>query len=163
MADIQQLDSGPVPCQALESQLHIGETLELDLKPQTLVHSCVPLGICRGFRVRPNRIQLPPQGLSVLGPIAFGNAGSIAAATTRIAVRLGCRYSLENEVLVLTVASVRHVEMVRRLRPLLPKSVAGRFQLLKHRTDILLSDPHSARNQRILDHVVRGPRHFRIA
>ena len=51
MADIQQFDSRSLAIQGLEGQLHIGETLELDLKSQALFDSGVPLGIYRGFRV----------------------------------------------------------------------------------------------------------------
>ena len=58
VADVQQFDSGPVPCQALEGQLHFGETLELNLKSQTLSNASIPLGCCGGIRVCANRIQL---------------------------------------------------------------------------------------------------------
>ena len=45
MADIQQFDSRCLSCQALKGQLHIGETLELNLKSQAPFNTCVPLGI----------------------------------------------------------------------------------------------------------------------
>jgi len=49
----------------------------------------------------------------VFGPIALGNVGAVIATTTRIAVRLSLRYALENEVPILPVAPVRHVEIER--------------------------------------------------
>ncbi|WP_419943474.1 hypothetical protein [Candidatus Palauibacter sp.] len=116
MTDVEQFDSRSLSGQALERQLQLGETLELDLESQTLFHAGVPLSIRSGLGSCANFAQLPSERRSVGAPIAFGNVRAIPTPLTWIPVRFGLCYALEKEVRILSTVSVCHEEIVRSLR-----------------------------------------------
>jgi len=99
----------------------------------------------------------------VLGAVTFGDVGTTSATDTWILVRFSLRHVLEDEVPISPLGPVRHVEIACRLCPSLAKPLTGRFQFVEHLADFLLSDPGTARNQRILDHIVRGACDLRVA
>ena len=57
-ADVEQLDSGSVSCQALERQLDLREALELDPKSQVLLDPRRPLHFTGDVGLLPNRFKL---------------------------------------------------------------------------------------------------------
>lgn len=67
----QQFDLLPIVSEALESQLYIGLTDELNLQAESALERKLTLRRSRGVRCRLQLLQLPPQGLPVRLAIAL--------------------------------------------------------------------------------------------
>ena len=121
------------------------------------------LGIRGLLRLRarcPVALLEPPCAWSDL---VSGTLDLLVAMASRMAVRFSVGHVREDEVPILPLGPVRHLEIACRLCPSLAKPLTGRLQFVKHRADLLLPDPGTARNQRILDHIVRGACYLRVA
>ena len=91
-----------------ESQLDIGEALELHLKPQIIFHPGVLLGLPGGFCFTPKPLNLTSQRSTVAAAIPFGHRGT-PIAPTRITIRLRLRDPFEEEVWMLPFGCFRHL------------------------------------------------------
>lgn len=111
--NIQQLNSRPLPRQTLERQFDTWKALELDLKPQTLIHPRSLLRFASDAGLFPHHSKLLLQGATVAGTNTLGNNSGFLRGRRRGPISLGPRKPLKDEVPTSSVRPVRHAAPCR--------------------------------------------------
>ena len=106
--NIQQLNSRPLPRQTLERQFDAWKALELDPKPQTLVHPRGLLRFASDAGLPPHHSKLLLQCATVAGTNTFGNNSGFLRGRRRRPVSLRPRKPFDDEVSTPSVRAVRH-------------------------------------------------------